>query len=128
MIPGTDGRPGVHALRTLDDALAVRAALEAGAQRVVVVGAGFIGAEVAASCRELGVDVTMVEPLPAPLARVLGPEMGRVVGRAPPRARRRPAPGHRCVDAIDGSAAASTVSLTDDTIGRRPTWSWSASV
>jgi 3-phenylpropionate/trans-cinnamate dioxygenase ferredoxin reductase subunit len=44
-----------------------------------VVGAGFIGAEVAASCRERGVEVTMVEPLAAPLARVLGPGMGGVV-------------------------------------------------
>lgn len=79
MIPGTETLPGVHSLRTIDDAIAVRDALDAGARRVLVVGAGFIGAEVAASCRERGVDVTMVEPLPAPLARVLGPEMGMVV-------------------------------------------------
>jgi NADPH-dependent 2,4-dienoyl-CoA reductase/sulfur reductase-like enzyme len=78
-IPDTAHLPGVHALRTLDDAIAVRDALDAGATRVLVVGAGFIGAEVAASCRARGVDVTMVEPLPAPLARVLGPEMGAVV-------------------------------------------------
>ncbi len=78
-IPGTEGLAGVHALRTLDDALAVRDALDAGATRVLVVGAGFIGAEVAASCRERGAEVTMVEPLAAPLARVLGPAMGEVV-------------------------------------------------
>lgn len=78
-IPGTDHLDGVHALRTIDDATAVRDALDAGASRVVVVGAGFIGAEVAASCRERGAQVTMVEPLPAPLARVLGAEMGEVV-------------------------------------------------
>lgn len=78
-IPGTRGLAGVHVLRTLDDARAVRAALEAGVERVVVVGAGFIGAEVAASCRERGVDVTLVEPLPAPLARVLGEQVGAVV-------------------------------------------------
>lgn len=78
-IPGIEHLPGVHALRTLDDALAVRDALDAGASRVLVVGAGFIGAEVAASCRERGAEVTMVEPLAAPLARVLGPEMGEVV-------------------------------------------------
>ncbi|HRW37035.1 MAG TPA: FAD/NAD(P)-binding oxidoreductase [Aquihabitans sp.] len=77
-LPGTDGLAGVHALRTLDDALAVRAAVEAGG-RLVVVGAGFIGAEVAASCRSRGGDVAMVEPLPAPLARVLGAPMGQVV-------------------------------------------------
>jgi NADPH-dependent 2,4-dienoyl-CoA reductase/sulfur reductase-like enzyme len=78
-LPGTEGIGGVHALRTLDDALALRAALDAGATRIVVVGAGFIGAEVAASCRARGAEVTMVEPLPAPLARVLGPEVGAVV-------------------------------------------------
>jgi len=79
-IPGTEGLAGVFALRTVDDAVAVRAHLETGAQRVVVVGAGFIGAEVAASCRARGVAVTMVEPLPQPLARVLGEEIGKVIG------------------------------------------------
>jgi NADPH-dependent 2,4-dienoyl-CoA reductase/sulfur reductase-like enzyme len=78
-LPGTEGRPGVHTLRTIDDSMAIRAALDAGAKRVVVVGAGFIGAEVAATCRERGAHVTIIEPLPAPLARVLGPEMGRVI-------------------------------------------------
>ncbi|MEZ5138412.1 MAG: FAD/NAD(P)-binding oxidoreductase [Acidimicrobiales bacterium] len=77
-LPGDDGLAGVHALRTLDDALAVRAAVAAGG-RLVVVGAGFIGAEVAASCRSQGGDVAVVEPLAAPLARVLGPEMGQVI-------------------------------------------------
>ena len=79
-IPGTQSVPGVFTLRTLDDALAVSRALDAGVGRVVVVGAGFIGAEVAASCRTRGVEVTMVEPLAQPLARVLGEEVGRVVG------------------------------------------------
>ncbi len=78
-IPGTEHLLGVHALRTLDDAIAVRDVLDGGASRVLVVGAGFIGAEVAASCRERGAEVTMVEPLEAPLARVIGPEMGGVV-------------------------------------------------
>ncbi|MCU1499757.1 MAG: ferredoxin reductase [Acidimicrobiales bacterium] len=78
-IPGTAGLAGVYSLRTLDDAMAVRAHLETGARRIVVVGAGFIGAEVAASCRSRGAEVTMVEPLPQPLARVLGDEMGRVI-------------------------------------------------
>ena len=78
---GTDHLSGVFALRTIDDAMAVRAAVEAGGQstRVVVVGAGFIGAEVAASCRTLGAAVSVVEPLEAPLARVLGAEMGAVI-------------------------------------------------
>jgi NADPH-dependent 2,4-dienoyl-CoA reductase/sulfur reductase-like enzyme len=77
-LPDTAGLPGVHTLRTLDDCLAVRSELEAvgtGA-RVVVVGAGFIGAEVAATCHGLGADVTVVEALPTPLARAIGEEMG----------------------------------------------------
>ena len=66
---------GIHVLRTLDDCLALRADLET-ASRVCVVGAGFIGAEVAASARARGVDVTMLEALPAPLARAFPAEMG----------------------------------------------------
>ncbi|HXX47209.1 MAG TPA: FAD-dependent oxidoreductase [Myxococcota bacterium] len=69
--------PGLHLLRTLDDALAIRAALDA-RPRVLVVGAGFIGAEVAASCRARGLPVTLVEPLPAPLVRGLGQAMGEL--------------------------------------------------
>ena len=55
---------------------------EAGvARRAVVVGAGFIGCEVAASLRSLGVDVVLVEPQPAPLASVLGEKIGELVTR-----------------------------------------------
>ena len=78
-LPGTEDLAGVFTLRTLDDVAAIRAAIDAGARRVVVVGAGFIGAEVAASCREQGLDVTMVEPLPQPLSRVLGERVGAVI-------------------------------------------------
>ncbi len=77
-LPGTAEIVGVHTLRTLDDCRAIRRALEAGVERVVVVGAGFIGAEVAATCCGLGVDVTLVEALPVPLWRVLGTEIGAV--------------------------------------------------
>lgn len=73
-LPG-DPVEGVHTLRSMDDALALRADLAAGGP-VVVVGAGFIGAEVAATARKLGLDVTVVEALPAPLAAPLGEEMG----------------------------------------------------
>lgn len=79
-LPGTGDLAGVHTLRTLDDCLAVRAGLDAGARRVVVVGAGFIGSEVAATCRTLGCDVTILEALPVPLGRALGDEMGAVMG------------------------------------------------
>ncbi len=78
-IPGTDGLEGVHILRTLDDCLAIRADLIAGPRRLVVVGAGFIGAEVAATAREMGLDVTMVEIAPVPFERVLGQAMGQVL-------------------------------------------------
>ncbi|HEY3478644.1 MAG TPA: FAD-dependent oxidoreductase [Streptomyces sp.] len=74
------GFEGAHTLRTIDDAISLRAALVPGA-RVVVVGAGFIGAEVASTCRSLGLDVTVLEALPAPLAPVLGPELAAVCAR-----------------------------------------------
>jgi NADPH-dependent 2,4-dienoyl-CoA reductase/sulfur reductase-like enzyme len=74
-LPGTPALPGIHVLRTLDDALAIRTDLEGG-PRVCVVGAGFIGAEVAASCRARGLDVTLLEALPVPLGRVLGERTG----------------------------------------------------
>ncbi|HEX7097224.1 MAG TPA: FAD-dependent oxidoreductase [Acidimicrobiales bacterium] len=79
-IPGCERLEGVHTLRTLDDALALRKDFDATPQRVVVVGAGFIGAEVAATARGRGLDVTMIEALPVPLGRVLGDEMGQVCG------------------------------------------------
>ncbi|GHF19308.1 pyridine nucleotide-disulfide oxidoreductase [Amycolatopsis deserti] len=66
---------GVHTLRTLDDAIALRADLVAGA-RLVVIGAGFIGAEVASTARGLGLTVTVVEQQAVPLAGPLGAELG----------------------------------------------------
>jgi 3-phenylpropionate/trans-cinnamate dioxygenase ferredoxin reductase component len=69
---------GVHVLRTLDDALALRAALVR-QPRVCVIGAGFIGLEVAASCRELDLRVHVVEPLPLPLVTKLGPRMAQLI-------------------------------------------------
>jgi NADPH-dependent 2,4-dienoyl-CoA reductase/sulfur reductase-like enzyme len=77
-LPGTEGLPGVHTLRTLDDAQGLIEDLAAAGPgaHVVVIGAGFIGSEVAATCRGLGNEVTVVEALPTPLGRVLGDEMG----------------------------------------------------
>jgi NADPH-dependent 2,4-dienoyl-CoA reductase/sulfur reductase-like enzyme len=75
----TGGLDGVHTLRTLDDCLAVRAALDASPRRVVVVGAGFIGAEVAATCRSRGIEVTLVEALPVPMERAIGAEIGSLL-------------------------------------------------
>ncbi len=79
-LPAAEGLAGVHTLRTIDDAMALRAELDAGPTRVAVVGAGFIGAEVAATCRERGHDVAMVEALPVPLGRVLGDTFGSLCG------------------------------------------------
>ncbi len=76
-LPDVDALAGVHVLRTIEDGLDLRAGLGT-AHRVVVVGAGFIGCEVASSCRRLGLPVTIVDPLPRPLA-ALGPQAGEVV-------------------------------------------------
>jgi 3-phenylpropionate/trans-cinnamate dioxygenase ferredoxin reductase subunit len=75
-VPGAD-LPGVHTLRTVRDADSIRGAVT-DAGPVVVIGAGWIGAEVSASARELGADVTMVDLASVPLERVLGPDVGAV--------------------------------------------------
>ncbi len=75
--PGAD-RGFVLDLRTVEDSERIRAAARAG-RRAVVIGLGFIGCEVAASLRMLGLEVTAIDPGPAPLARVLGPEVGGVI-------------------------------------------------
>ncbi|WP_432193239.1 NAD(P)/FAD-dependent oxidoreductase [Streptomyces sp. bgisy027] len=77
-LPGSAGLAGVHTLRTLDDARALRDELALGG-RLVVIGGGFIGAEVASTARALGLEVTVVEAAPAPLAGPLGETMGAVV-------------------------------------------------
>ncbi|MCK2237385.1 MULTISPECIES: FAD-dependent oxidoreductase [unclassified Crossiella] len=79
-LPSAEGLAGVHVLRTLDDALALRADLLTG-PRVVVVGAGLIGCEVAATARKLGAEVTIVEPLEAPMVRVLGARIGGLISQ-----------------------------------------------
>ncbi|MFC7722615.1 NAD(P)/FAD-dependent oxidoreductase [Nonomuraea recticatena] len=75
---GSRGLAGVHTLRTLDDARALRRELGEG-RRLVVIGGGFIGAEVAATACELGLEVTLVESGPAPLAGVLGAPMAEAI-------------------------------------------------
>ncbi|WP_042436048.1 NAD(P)/FAD-dependent oxidoreductase [Streptacidiphilus anmyonensis] len=77
-LPGAQGLAGVHTLRTLDDAEALRAELTTGRPAVAVVGAGFVGAEVASSARAMGLDVTVIEAAETPLERALGREMGLV--------------------------------------------------
>ncbi len=74
-LPFLEGYENVHALRTLADARRLREELVPGA-RLAIVGAGFIGQEVAATARRLGVEVTMIEALETPLAPILGEEVG----------------------------------------------------
>jgi 3-phenylpropionate/trans-cinnamate dioxygenase ferredoxin reductase subunit len=77
--PDRPGAPaGVHVLRTLDDALALREALLAG-PRLVVAGAGLLGTEAAVAARALGADVTLVCPAPVPLLDLLGPQAAGLV-------------------------------------------------
>jgi NADPH-dependent 2,4-dienoyl-CoA reductase/sulfur reductase-like enzyme len=78
-LPDQDRHDHAVVLRTLDDALTLRNRIMDGAQRVAVIGAGFIGLEVAATAHELGNDVIVLESASAPLTRALGGEMGAAV-------------------------------------------------
>jgi len=82
-LPGTDSHDGVRVLRTLDDSTALRRRLAAVGPgcRVVVVGAGFIGSEVASTCAGLGCRVTVLEALATPLSNALGTRVGAALGR-----------------------------------------------
>ncbi|MGB8331592.1 MAG: FAD/NAD(P)-binding oxidoreductase [Polyangiales bacterium] len=123
---------GIHTLRTLDDSLAIRGALRS-KPRVVVIGAGFIGAEVAASARHLGLEVTLVEALEAPLAQSLGVRLGRILQEAHQRRGVRVLCGRR-VDGFGGAERVESVRLDDGTelecdlvvigIGVNPSVSW----
>jgi 3-phenylpropionate/trans-cinnamate dioxygenase ferredoxin reductase subunit len=110
-LPGTPSLAGIHVLRTLDDCLAIRAELER-SPRVAVIGAGFIGAEVAASCRERGLEVTLIETLPAPLAAALPRAIGDVVAAV----HRDQGVDLRCgvrVEGFEGGARVERLKLSD---------------
>ena len=79
-IPAFPDLDGIRVLRSFDESLALRKHASA-AHHAVVIGAGFIGCEVAASLRSVGVDVVLVEPQPTPLASVLGEQIGGLVAR-----------------------------------------------
>jgi len=102
---------GVISLRTLADAHSLRSEIKQ-AKRVVVVGAGFIGMEVAASCRAKGLEVSVVDPLPAPLIRGLGPMLGE---RVAARHREEGVAFHLDVgvEGFDGAGRVSAVRLSD---------------
>ena len=114
-LPNQPDIAGVHVLRTLDDASALRDELAEGV-RVVVIGAGFIGLEVAATATKRGARVTVLEGLEAPLIRALGAETGTAIGAV----HARNGVDIRCgvqVASINGDLRVSGVTLTNgDTI------------
>ena len=131
-LPGAKSLAGVHTLRTIDDARAIRAAFDAKA-RTVVIGAGFIGAEVAAAARKRNLAVTIVEAQATPLVRAVGP----VAGAALAGLHSRNGTELRCgveVSALVGSAKVEAVQLSDGTrlpadlvvvgIGAAPATGW----
>ena len=131
-IPAFPDLEGIRVLRSFDESMALREHASA-ARHAVVIGAGFIGCEVAASLRSVGVDVVLVEPQPTPLASVLGEQIGELVARL-----------HRdegvdvrlgvSVAEVRGQGHVDTVVLTDGTeltadlvvvgIGSRPATDW----
>ena len=131
-IPAFPDLEGIRVLRSFDESMALRGHASA-ARHAVVIGAGFIGCEVAASLRSRGVDVVLVEPQPTPLASVLGEQIGELVARL-----------HRDegvdvrlgvgVAEVRGQGRVDTVVLTDGTeltadlvvvgIGSRPATEW----
>ncbi|WP_405632328.1 FAD-dependent oxidoreductase [Streptomyces sp. NBC_00016] len=131
-LPGSDGLAGVHVLRTLDDARALRDELARGG-RLVVIGGGFIGAEVASTAYALGLDVTVVEVAPTPLAGPLGATMGGIVSglHADHGVRLlcgvgvKGLSGERCVDAVlleDGRSIPADIVVVG--VGARPCVEW----
>lgn len=131
-IPSFPDLPGIHVLRNFDEGAKLRA--EAGsARRAVIVGAGFIGCEVAASLRALGVDVVLVEPQPEPLASVLGTQIGALVSRLH-RAEGVDLRTQTGVSGVSGTDRVRSVTLSDGTevdadlvvvgIGSRPATDW----
>jgi NADPH-dependent 2,4-dienoyl-CoA reductase/sulfur reductase-like enzyme len=131
-IPSFPDLEGVRVLRTFDESLALRK--HAGSARhAVVIGAGFIGCEVTASLRKLGVDVVLVEPQPTPLASVLGEQIGELVARL----HRSEGVDVRCgigVTEVTGTGHVEKVVLSDGSeldadivvvgIGSRPSTDW----
>jgi NADPH-dependent 2,4-dienoyl-CoA reductase/sulfur reductase-like enzyme len=133
-LPLGAGLAGIHPLRTLDDARAIRAALDAGA-RTVVIGAGFIGSEIAASAGKRGLDVTILEALPTPLVRAVGPQLGAAIAGLHERNGTRLL-CNAAVSSIDGTDSVESVTLADGTVlpadlvvvgvGAQPTTDWLA--
>ena len=103
-----------HGIRTVDDAAALHSALQPGRQ-VVVLGAGFVGTEVAATATQLGCKVHVVDPLPLPLVRALGPVVGAEAQRRHEEHGVRFHLG-RSVVRLEGSDTVERVVLDDGTV------------
>ncbi|WP_216913227.1 NAD(P)/FAD-dependent oxidoreductase [Nocardia noduli] len=106
---------GVHMVRSLDDAVGLRTDLDRRPSHVVIVGGGFIGAEVAAACVERGLRVTLLETQEAPFERVLGAEVGEAV-IAEHRRRGVDVRTGTAVAAVRGSDRVERVELADGTV------------
>ncbi|MCM3266809.1 FAD-dependent oxidoreductase [Streptomyces thermoviolaceus] len=115
-LPGAEGLQGVHVLRTLDDALALRRRLAVPGRRLAVVGSGVLGAEAAAVARGLGHHVELIGSQATPMERVLGHEVGQLLAEVH-RAHGvtlRPGQAATCVTSEDGRATG--VVLADGTV------------
>jgi 3-phenylpropionate/trans-cinnamate dioxygenase ferredoxin reductase subunit len=131
-IPAFPELEGIRVLRSFDESLALRRHAS-DARHAVIIGAGFIGCEVAASLRGLGVKVVLVEPQPAPLAAVLGTRIGGLVARLH-RSEGVDVRTEVAVDKVRGEGRVDSVVLTDGTelaadlvvvgIGSRPATEW----
>ncbi|MCW2816066.1 MAG: p-cumate dioxygenase [Nocardioides sp.] len=134
-LPGTDGVAGVHVIRTLDDARAVRRRLAPG-RRAVVVGAGFIGAEFASAAAAHDMHVTLVEAQRTPLAHALGAEVGAEVASVHEAHGARLLVGRTVERVVTDAGEVTAVVLDDGTelpadvvvvgIGARPATDWLA--
>lgn len=132
---GWDRASGVLALRTLEHARQVRAALLTGSPRVVVIGGGLIGCEVAATAREMGLEVTLIEAAPSLLSRILPPTLSEPVAQAHGEHGVRVL-CNATVGALQGSAHIEAVELVDGRsvaadlvvvgVGARPETGWVA--
>ncbi|MEO8815786.1 MAG: FAD-dependent oxidoreductase [Mycobacterium sp.] len=131
-VPGLPDLDGIRVVRSVEDSRALRQHAST-ARHAVVVGAGFIGCEVAASLRHLGLDVTLVEPQATPLAAVLGEQVGALVARLH-RANGVDVRAGVGVAEVRGTDAVTCVVLTDGDevpadlvvlgIGSRPAMAW----
>lgn len=134
-LPDCPARPGVHYLRTLGDALRLREAFVAPA-RVVVVGGGFIGSEVAAAAAGRSAGVTVIEPFAFPLSRVLGDQIGKRLARLHESAGVQLLLGRSVRDIVEDGTGGQRVVLDDGTtvdgdvvvvgIGAAPETGWLA--